>query len=259
MPLAPVQGAQIHYRFDGPQELPVLVLSNSLGTDLSMWDSQIPAFAQHFRVLRYDSYGHGASGFAGGGFGIDRLGQDVVRLLDHLGIANVSFCGLSVGGLVGQWLGLHAAERLKKLVLCNTAAHIGSADSWNVRIDAVKKGGLASISESILERWFTRRFHERDPGTVNHFRQILESTSAGSYIATCEAIRDADLRKEVSKIHIKALVIAGTQDKATPPEGGRYLAKQIPGSKYVELDTAHLSNVELPQQFMEEVLPFVVL
>jgi pimeloyl-ACP methyl ester carboxylesterase len=131
MPFAPVQGARIHYRFDGPPELPELVLSNSLGTDLSMWDVQIPAFTQHFRVLRYDSYGHGASTFAGGGFGIDRLGQDVVGLLDHVEIANVSFCGLSVGGLVGQWLRLHAAERLKKLVLCNTAAHIGTADGWN--------------------------------------------------------------------------------------------------------------------------------
>jgi len=258
MPFAPVEGVQLHYRFDGPQELPVLVLSNSLGTDLSMWDAQIPVFTQRFRVLRYDSYGHGASTFAGGGFRIGRLGEDVVRLLDHLGIANISFCGLSVGGLVGQWLGLHAAERLTKLVLCNTAAHIGTSDSWNARIDAVKKGGLASISESILERWFTRRFHERDPATVNHFRQILEATPSGSYIATCAAIRDADLREEVSKIHVKTLVIAGTQDKATPPEGGRNLIERIVGSKYVEFDTAHLSNVEFAQQFSEEVLKFLV-
>jgi 3-oxoadipate enol-lactonase len=257
MPFAPVEGAQLHYRFDGPQELPVLVLSNSLGTDLSMWDAQIPAFTQRFRILRYDSYGHGASTFAGGGFRIDRLGEDVVRLLDHLGIANISFCGLSVGGLVGQWLGLHAAERLTKLALCNTTARIGTADTWNARIDAVKKGGLASISKSILDRWFTPSFHERDPATVNHFRQILEATPSESYMATCEAIRDADLREEVSKIHIKTLVIAGAQDKATPPEGGRYLAERIAGSKYVEFDTAHLSNVEFPQQFSEEVLKFL--
>jgi 3-oxoadipate enol-lactonase len=258
MPFAPLEGGQLHYRFDGPQELPVLVLSNSLGTDLSMWDTQIPAFTQHFRVLRYDSYGHGKSTFAGGGFKIDKLGEDVVRLLDHPGIANVSFCGLSVGGLVGQWLGLHAAARLNKLVLCNTAAHIGTAEAWNARIDAVKKGGLASISAGILERWFTPGFHARHQDTANHFRQVIESTPAESYIATCEAIRDADLREEVSKIRVKTLVIAGTQDKATPPEGGRYLTERIVGSKYVELDTAHLSNVELPQQFSEEVLKFLV-
>ena len=115
MPFAPMEGGQIHYRLYGKQELPALVLSNSLGTDLSMWDAQVPAFAEHFRVLRYDSYGHGASTFAAGGFRIDRLGQDVVRLLDHLGITNFSFCGLSVGGLVGQWLGLNAAKRLEDL------------------------------------------------------------------------------------------------------------------------------------------------
>ena len=143
-------------------------------------------------------------------------------------------------------------------MLCNTAAHIGTVDGWNARIDSIKKGGLASISESTLDRWFTSRFHERDPGTVNHFRQILEATPAESYVATCAAIRDADLREEVSKIRVNTLVIAGTQDKATPPEGGRYLAERILGSQYVEFDTAHLSNVELPQQFSEEVLKFLV-
>src|SRR5260370_29635526 len=117
MPVAHVEAGQIHYRLDGKDELPLLLLSNSLGTDLSMWDAQMPEFTQHYRVLRYDSYGHGESSFAAGGFGIDRLGQDVVRLLDHLGIATVSFCGLSVGGLVGQWLSFHAAKRLETLVL----------------------------------------------------------------------------------------------------------------------------------------------
>ena len=258
MPFARVQGGQIHYRLDGKQELPVLVLSNSLGTDLSMWDAQAPAFTEHFRLLRYDSYGHGASTFAAGGFKIDKLGEDVVRLLDHLGIANISFCGLSVGGLVGQWLGLNAAKRLEKLMLCNTAAHIGTAEGWNARIDAVNNGGIASISKGILERWFTLPFHEREPKTVDRLRKILEATPPESYVATCAAIRDADLRGEVSKIRAKTLVIAGTQDKATPPEGGQYLAERIAGAKYVELDTAHLSNVESPQRFSEEVLKFLI-
>jgi 3-oxoadipate enol-lactonase len=257
MPFVPVEDGQIHYRLDGKQELPVLVLSNSLGTDLSMWDAQVSAFTQHFRVLRYDSYGHGASTFGAGGFGIDKLGQDVVRLLDHLGIATVSFCGLSVGGLVGQWLGLNAAKRVEKLALCNTAAQIGTAEGWNARIGAIHKAGIASISKGILERWFTPSFHEREPGTVDRFRKILEATPAESYVATCIAIRDADMRGEVSKICAKTLVIAGTQDKATPPEGGEYLAEYIPGAKYVEFDTAHLSNVELPNRFSEEVLKFM--
>ncbi len=257
MPFAPVEGGQIHYRLDGKQESPALVLSNSLGMDLSMWDTQMPAFTERFRLLRYDSYGHGASTFAAGRFKIDRLGQDVVRLLDHLRIASASFCGLSVGGLIGQWLGLHAAKRMEKIVLCNTAAHIGTAESWNARIEAVNKGGISSISTGILERWFTAPFREREPGTVERLRTILEATPPEGYVATCAAIRDADLRGEVSKIRAKTLVIAGTQDKATPPEGGQYLAERIVAAKYVELDTAHLSNVELPQRFSEEVLKFL--
>jgi 3-oxoadipate enol-lactonase len=257
MPFAPMEDGQLHYRFDGPAELPVLLLSNCLGTNLSMWDAEVLLFTPHFRLLRYDSYGHGASTFAGGNFKIDRLGQDVVRLLDHVEIAKVSFCGLSVGGLVGQWLGLHAVERLNKLVLSNTAAHIGSADGWNARIDAVKKRGLASIAESILERWFTPRFYQRDPITVNHFRKILEGTPAESYAATCAAIRDADFRGEIQEIRVRTLVIAGTLDKATPPEGGRFLTERILGSRYVELDAAHLTNVELPEQFSEAVLKFL--
>jgi 3-oxoadipate enol-lactonase len=223
-----------------------------------MWEAQVPPFTQHFRVLRYDSRGHGASTFGAGDWTIGNLGRDVVSLLDHLEIGTASFCGLSVGGLVGQWLALNAAKRLSNVVLCNTAARIGNDEAWNARIDAVNKGGIPSISKAILERWFTAAFHDREPGTVDRFRKILEATPPGGYVATCAAIRDADLRAEVSRIHAKVLVVAGAQDKATPPEGGRYLAERIVGSKYVELDTAHLSNVELPQRFSEEVLKFLV-
>ena len=258
MPFASVEGGQIHYRLDGEQKSPVLVFSNSLGADLSMWEAQVPAFTQHFRVLRYDSYGHGSSKLSARENKIDTLGRDVVRLLDHLEIGTASFCGLSVGGLVGQWLGLNAAKRFANIVLCNTAARIGNNEAWNARIDAVNQGGIPSISKAIVERWFTAPFREREPGTVDRLRKILEATPPGGYVATCTAIRDADLRGEVSKIRAKTLVIAGTQDRATPPEGGRYLAEQIAGSRYVELDTAHLSNVELPQRFSEEVLKFLV-
>jgi 3-oxoadipate enol-lactonase len=257
MPFAPVGDLQLHYRFDGKPDLPVLVLSNSLGTDLSMWDAQVPALSPHFRLLSYDSRGHGASTFSGGEFTIETLGKDVVGLLDHAGVATASFCGISVGGMVGQWLGLHAGERLTKLVLCNTAAQIGTAESWNARMEAVRQGGTPSVSEAILERWFTVPFHQRAPGTVDRFRKMLKTTPSESYLATCAAIRDADFREEVSRIRAKTLVIAGTLDKATPPEGGRFLAEQIPGARYVELDTAHLSNVESPERFSDEVLKFL--
>src|SRR6266851_2968507 len=182
MPFASVEGGQIHYRLDGKDESPVLALSNSLGTDLSMWDAQVPAFTEHYRVLRYDSYGHGASTFAGGGFRIDRLGQDVVGLLDHLGIATVSFCGLSVGGMVGQWLGLNAPERFNKLVLCSTAAKIGNEEIWNSRIEGVRKNGVRSISDAILQRWFTPAFQQREPGAVARVRRMLEAASEQGYV-----------------------------------------------------------------------------
>ncbi len=192
-----------------------------------------------------------------GGFQIDRLGRDAVQLLNHLEIKTAAFCGLSVGGLVGQWLGLKAPDRITKLVLCNTAAQIGNLEAWNVRIDTVNKGGLAAISDGVLERWFTPAFHQREPETVRRFRKVLESTRPESYVATSAAIRDADFQNQVSKIRSETLVIAGTHDKSTPPEAGRYLAHQIPNSKYVELNAAHLSNVELTQPFLEEILRFV--
>lgn len=258
MPFAPVEGGQIHYQVDGKPDLPVLVLSNSLGTNISMWDDQIPAFTGHFQVLRYDSYGHGKSTFSGGEFKIDRLGQDVVTLMDHLGLARVDFCGLSVGGIVGQWLALNAAERLNKIVLCNTGAKAGTVEGWNARIEAVKSGGMSSISQTILARWFTPSFHKREPATVDRFRKMIEATSPDAYVATCAALRDADLRSDVSKIRTETLVITGTHDTSIPPESGRYLVEQIPGSKYVELDAAHLSNAEVPQRFSEEVLNFLV-
>lgn len=257
MPFAPVEGGQIHYEVDGEASLPALVLSNSLGTDLTMWDGQIPAFTQHFQVLRHDSFGHGQSTFSSRVNSIGMLGKDVLKLMDHLEFEVAHFCGLSVGGMVGQWLALNAGKRFAKVVLCNTAARIGNQEGWNARIDAVRKGGVSAVSQGILERWFTAPFHEREPAIVDRFRKILEATNPESYSATCAAIRDADFRNEVPKIHSKTLVVSGTQDKATPPGDGRYLAERILGSRYIELDTAHLSNVEAAQQFSDEVLKFL--
>jgi 3-oxoadipate enol-lactonase len=257
MLFAPVEDGQLHYRLDGIPNLPVLMLSNSLGTDHSMWDVQVPAFTQKFRLLRYDSRGHGASTVSPGDYTMERLGRDVLALLDHLGMATVSFCGLSVGGMVGQWLGLNAPERFNKFVLCSTAAKIGNEELWNSRIEAVRKNGVRSISDAILQRWFTPAFQQREPSTVARVRKMLEAAPDAGYVATCAAIRAADFRSDVSHIRSKTLVIAGTHDAATPPADGRRLAEQIPGSQYKELDAAHLSNIELPQPFSEAVLKFL--
>ena len=258
MPFAPFENGQLHYRLDGSPNLPVLVLSNSLGTDHSMWDAQVPAFTQKFHLLRYDSRGHGASTVSAGDYTMERLGKDVLALLDHLELATVSFCGLSVGGMVGQWLGLNAPERFNRLALCSTAAKIGNEETWNTRIEAVRKNGVRSISDAILQRWFTPAFQQREPGTVARVRKMLEAAPDAGYAATCAAIRAADFRPDVPRIRTKTLVTSGTHDVATPPADGRWLAEQIPGSQYKEFDAAHLSNIELPQPFSEAVLKFLV-
>lgn len=216
------------------------------------------AFARYFRVLRYDSRGHGASTASAGEYTIERLQNDVLGLVDHLGIATFSFCGLSLGGMVGMSLALHIPQRVNKLVLCNTAAHIGTPESWNARIDTVRKNGVSAISEAILQRWFTVSFLERESGTIDRLRRMLLTTPADGYIATCAAIRDADLRDAVSQLRSRTLVLAGSRDPVIPPEDRRFLAEQIPGAQYVELEAAHLSNLELPQRFEEEVLRFLL-
>ena len=254
---AEVNRGRIHYRLDGAPEAPVLVLSNSLGADISMWEPQLPAFAQRFHVLRYDTRGHGASEVTPGDYTLDLLGRDVVGLLDQLQINRASFCGLSMGGLIGMWLGLRVPDRIDRLVLCDTGACIGSAESWNARIDAVRKGGLAAISSAVLERWFTPSCRERDPGAVDRFKQVFLRTSPEGYVANCAAIRDADLREAIAGIRAPTLVVTGTHDVATPPSGARFMADHIPGAQYVELDAAHISNVEAPQRFTEEVLRFL--
>jgi 3-oxoadipate enol-lactonase len=257
MPFAPVQGGQLYYSLDGDPDSPVLLLSNSLGTDHSMWQTQVRTFSQYFRLLRYDSRGHGASTVIPGEYTIEMLARDVLGLLDHLGIGVVSYCGLSIGGMTGQWLALNGATRLDKLVLCNTAARFGNVQSWNERMESVRAGGLKSISQTILSRWFTESFRCRNPETVEHIRKIFESISAQGYLSTCSALRDIDLRDQISRIRLKTLVITGTHDTASPPADGRFLAEHIPGAQCVELDSAHLSNVELPDRFSEEVLKFL--
>jgi len=258
MPFAPVENGQLFYRVDGKPDLPALVLTNSLGTDHTMWDAQVGAFTGKFQLLRYDSRGHGASTVIPGDYTMEMLGKDVLSLLDHLGLATASFCGLSIGGMVGQWLGLNAPDRVKKIVLCNTAAKIGSEETWNGRIETVRKNGMRSISEVTLQRWFTSGFQQREPATAARIRKILEAMAAEGYASTCAAIRAADFRPEVRRIRASTLIVAGTHDPATTPADGQWLAQQIPGAQYKEFNTAHLSNVEAPQAFSDAVLKFLV-
>lgn len=257
MPFANTSGGRIHYRLDGPSNGPVIVFSNSLGTDLSMWDPQAKAMANRMRVLRYDTRGHGQSSVSPGPYTIDQLGQDVVSLIDALQIERAYFCGLSLGGLTGIWLGINAGQRFHGLVVCNTAARVGTVEAWNGRIAKIKEGGVQAIASMIIERWFTPAFVASAPDVVQSTLSMLLRTDANGYIGCCEALRDADLRPQLATIKTPALVISGAHDPVTPPSDGRAISGGIPGAQYVELNTSHLSNIEAPQPFTDTLLRFV--
>jgi 3-oxoadipate enol-lactonase len=248
---------RFHYRFDGPSEAPLLILSNSLGTNLSMWNSQIPAFAEQFRVLRYDTRGHGQSIVSPGPYSVEQLSRDVVAMLDLLNISRVHFCGLSLGGMIGIWLGVHAPARLHRLILCNTAAKIGTAEVWNARIATVHEKGMSAISPVVLERWFTKSFAAREPRLMDDLLGMLNACDPVGYAAACAAVRDMDQCESLPRVAVPTLVIAGAQDPVIPPSEGKLLAERISGAEYAELDAAHLSNVEAAPAFTMRVLAFL--
>jgi 3-oxoadipate enol-lactonase len=249
--------ARLFYRWDGPEGLPTLLLSNSLGSTLAMWDAQIPDWSGHFRVLRYDTRGHGSSDVTPGPYDLGLLGRDVVALLDALELKSVSFCGLSLGGMIGMWLASNAPARLARLVLCNTAARLGEPELWNSRIEAVRAGGMEAVADTVIGRWFTPGFRQANPQAIDRVRDMLLGTPPEGYAACAAAIRDMDLRAELGRIATPTLVVTGAQDPATPPELGRYIAEHIRSSQLVEFDTAHLSNIEAAPVFTRTVLKFL--
>ena len=260
MPFIHLTDGDLHYQLDGPEGAPVLVLSNSLGTDLHIWDAQIPAFIEHFQVLRYDTRGHGQSLVSEGPYSIEQNGRDVLALLDALQLEQVSFCGLSMGGLIGQWLAINAPERLKRVVLCNTAAKIGSPEIWNPRIESVLRDGVAgmqALREATIARWFTPEFVAAQPHQVEALVNMLGQTSPQGYAANCAAVRDADFRAQLGAISLPVLVVSGAQDPVTTPVDGRYLVEQITAAQYAEFHAAHLSSVEAAAAFNERVLAFL--
>ncbi|HYD62202.1 MAG TPA: 3-oxoadipate enol-lactonase [Noviherbaspirillum sp.] len=257
MPVAEIGGTQIHYRLDGEQGRPVLVLSNSLGTNLEMWAPQAGALSEHFQVLRYDTRGHGESGVPPGPYTMSRLAADVIDLMDHLGIARAHFCGLSMGGIAGMRLALDYPVRIDRLVLSNTAAFIGPPQNWTARAEKVRAEGMEAIGDAVVARWLTPDFAQANPELVTEMRRMLVATDAEGYAANCCAVRDADLREEVRNIAVPTLVIAGSGDIPTPSSDAAYLAGTIPGARYVELEAAHISNLQQPARFNEALLSFL--
>lgn len=252
-------GCKIAYRFDGEADKPVLVLSNSIGTTLAMWDEQITALAEHFYLLRYDSRGHGDSDAPAGAYSIARLGRDVVELLDALRLHKVFFCGLSLGGMVGQWLGVHALERIEKLVLANTASYLGPAAQWDERIAELKpQMEMNEVAEGFLGNWFSAEYRQRHAATIDKFRTMLLATSAQGLAGCFAAVRDLDMRRTVVLITSPTLVIAGLDDKVTALSHSELLARTVPEAELLVLPVVHLSNVERPDDFVTALRTFLL-
>ncbi len=250
---------KLHYVLEGDAAKPVLVLSNSLGTTMDMWLPQLPDLLPHFRVLRYDTRGHGQSEITPGPYSIEQLGRDVLSLLDGLQISRAHFCGLSMGGMTGMWLGVHAPRRIDRLALCNTSAAIGLPEVWNARITKVRQEGMASIIDMVLARWFTADFLAHAPAQVERVKAMLRATDTEGYVANCAAVRDMDQRADLGRITAPTLVIAGRHDQSTPPEHGELIARAIPGAHYVALNAAHLSNWEVAKAFTQQLLDFFLI
>jgi len=257
MPKAAADGASIHYEVSGNPDGPWLVLSNSLGTNLHMWDAQAEAFGRDFHVLRYDTRGHGRSDAPEADYSFEQLGGDVLAVMDAAGARTASFCGLSMGGVTGMWLGIYAADRFDRLVLCNTGAKIGDAETWQERISATRTSGTEPIADAVVDRWFTQRFQSAAPEAVARIRAMILETPGRGYAGCCAALRDCDLRAAITAIRLPTLIVAGTQDPATPVALSRDMEAAISGSTVVELDAAHLSNIEQESAFNSAVSAFL--
>jgi 3-oxoadipate enol-lactonase len=257
MPFAPAAGTRLHYEMRGTRGKRPLVLSNSLGADLSMWDAQVAALGTSFCVIRYDTRGHGASEPTPGPYSIGQLASDVLALLDHLQVARAHFCGLSLGGMTGMWLGANAADRIDRLVLANTAARVAQPELYDARIAKVKADGMASISEAVMQRWFTPEFTSAEPATVARMQSIMERVPVEGYGGCCAAVRDMDLRHDLARIAAPTLVITGSRDAATPAADGELIAAGIPGARLTQLPAAHLSNIEQAAAFTAAITAFL--
>jgi len=258
MPMLPMSdGTALHYRFDGDASSPVMMLSNSLGSTLDMWDLQMPALTEHFRVLRYDNRGHGASDVPAGPYGMERIGRDARELIEGLKLPQVVFCGLSLGGMVGMWLGANAPNLVTRAVLANTSAYFGQPETWNQRIALVEAEGMHAAAGGIIQRWLTADFIERNSALTAKVLAMIAGIPPNGYTAMAVAVRDVDQRASLPAIAMPVLIIAGALDPATPPAMGEAIADAIPGARLAILNAAHMSNIELPEEFNKLLLAFL--
>lgn len=257
MPTFTSNDAQINYQTFGDAANPALIFSNSLGTNFKMWQPQIDFFQQDFFVICYDTRGHGASSAPQGPYSIDQLGQDLVNLLDHLNVEKAAFCGISMGGLTGQWLAIHRPERFNQVVVCNTAAKIGQEQAWNDRAALVREQGLQPIASTAASRWFTEPFIQSNATVVNNLQNDLAAGSAEGYASCCEALAKADVREQLKDISVPVLVVAGQQDPITTVADAQFMVERIANSQLFEINASHISNVELSNEFNQAVKQFI--
>ena len=257
MPMIDADGCLLNVSVEGRQSGPTLMLSNSLGCTLQMWEPQMKALTQVFRVIRYDRRGHGKSSVPPGPYSMERFGRDVLAILDDLNVDKVHWCGLSMGGMVGQWLGANAPERFSKIILANTACYYPDPTNWLNRIKAVKEGGLAAVADTVIASWLSADFREREPQITANMKTMLLASPVEGYIACCEALSTLDQRELLPKIKSPTLVIAGRHDIPTPIAAGELIRSRIPGASLTILDAAHISNVEQPHAFTDAVIGFL--
>src|SRR6202023_2541341 len=252
-----IAGETFNVLIEGGENKDGLMLSNPMGTNLHLWDPQIPALAEHFRVVRYDSRGHGASVASQGPYSVEGLARDALAIMDVLGIKRAHWLGLSMGSIVGLWLLVHARERIGRAVLASTAAQIPGPELWNSRIQSARESGMEGIASALAERWFTKHFRDTEPARVETVMEMVRATPLHGYLAALAAIRDMDMREAIRNIRNEVLVIAGRHDPSTPPGMGALVASSIDRAKFVTLEASHMSNIEDEANFTKAVVNFL--
>lgn len=247
-------GFSLAWYDEGDADAPPLLLASSLGTDARMWQPNVAALTRQFRVLRFDHRGHGGSDAPAGPYSLTDLAGDALAVLDAAGVTRAHYAGISLGGLIGQYLGIHHGQRLRSLVVANTAAKIGTAEAWEERGKTVESDGLGAIADGVLAKWLTPGYAEAHPEVVAFLRSLLDAADADGYAACCRALAEADLTADLGRIKVPTTVIGGRHDVPTPPEQTRVIADGVKHAEWVLLDAAHISNVEFPSEFTEAIV-----
>jgi 3-oxoadipate enol-lactonase len=253
-----INGNNIHYQYLDNQQDRTFIFINSLGTDFRIWDGVVDILNHHGNILRFDKAGHGLSSIKNEKLEIKNFALDVITLMDFLKIQKAVIIGLSIGGIIAQYLALHNPERIERLILSNTAPKVGLEEGWNTRIETVKKDGIASIADNIMNIWFSENFRNNRKSELLGYKTMLSNINLNGYVQACEALKVNDLTTEIINIQVPTLCIAGTEDGSTPPELVKAMSDLIPNSTYILIKgVGHIPCVEVPELMAKHILDFV--